>query len=227
MKKWLFYIFILFFAASCNKDDAEVPTLTGKNYFPTDSGRYWIYDVHAINYGAQTTDTFYQRKEVIYDTFLYQNILVYELYEYYRPDDTYPWPDQPDSVWSFTTDGNQIRIKESNIEYVRLSFPLSNGEKWNGNSRNVFLSDDYTVSNFGKPFSVNSYYFPATVNIIEEQSQNLVNKDYRNRMYAQYTGMIYRKKEFLRYNTDPQYIGQNIVEFGSVVEETLSSYGTP
>lgn len=227
MKKQLFFLALTVLCLSCNHKDDSVPELAGKDYFPTDSGRYWIYNVHEIKYNSDTTDTIYQRKDIIFNTFEYQNTTVYELYRFYKANNVTDWPLQPDSVWSFTTDQNQITIKESNIEYVRLVFPLSNGKIWNGNTKNTSLRDDYTVSNFKKPYSVNTLSFPETVNIVEEHSLNLVYKDYRNRIYAQNVGLIYKNYEQLNFNTDANNIGQGKIEFGSIIEETLIEYGTP
>ena len=227
MKKQLFFLMILVLCLSCNHNNDSVPELTGKEYFPTDSGRYWIYNIHEIKYNSDTTDTIYQRKDIIFNTFEYQHTTVYELYRFYKANNATDWPLQPDSVWSFTTDQNQIILKESNIEFIRLDFPLSNGKTWNGNAKNTFLPDDYTVSNFKKPYSAGAFYFPETVDIVEEHSLNLVYKDYRDRIYAKSVGLIYKNYEQLNFNTDPNNIGQEKIEFGSIIEETLIEYGTP
>lgn len=227
MKKGLFFLAVITLCLSCNQDKDLVPELKGIKYFPTDSGRYWIYNVHEINYNADTIDTIYQRKDIIFNSFDYQNTTVYELYRFYKPSNTANWPLQPDSVWSFTTNQNQITLKESNVEYIRLAFPLSNGNTWDGNAKNTALTDVFTVSNFEKPYSVGSFYFPLTVDIIEEHSLNLVYKDYRNRIYAENVGMIYKNYEQLYFNTDPNNIGQGKIEYGSMTEETLIEYGAP
>ncbi|MGN6647672.1 MAG: hypothetical protein ACTHJT_14215 [Cytophaga sp.] len=222
-----FFILVLIACLSCKRDDDSVPALTGIEYFPTDSGSYRIYDVRFIQYDNDTIDSTYQMREVIHDTFYFNNTLVYELYRYYRANETQPWQSQPDSVWSFTTDHNQITIQEISNSFVRLVFPLSNGEVWDANTKNVFLRDDVTATNVGKPYTVNNVYFPETCNVIEEQSKNLVYKDYRNRVYAKNIGMIYKRYEFLSYNTSDEFIGQDKVDFGSIREEKLVAYGKP
>jgi len=227
MKIQLFFLVVILLCISCNNNNDTVPELTGKEYFPTDSGRYWIYDVHEIKYNSDTTDTTYQRKDLIFDVFEYQNTTIYQLYRFYKSSDVVDWPSQPDSVWSFTTDQNQITLKESNVEFVRLVFPLSNGETWDGNSKNVSIRDDYTISNFKKPYTVGVFYFPETATVIEEHSLNLVSKDYRNRIYAKNVGLIYKYYEQLNFKTDAGTIGQGKIEFGSISEETLLEYGAP
>ena len=227
MKRQLFFLVVILLCISCKNNNDTVPELTGKEYFPTDSGRYWIYDVHEIKYNSDTTDTTYQRKDLIFDAFEYQNTTIYQLYRFYKSSDVVDWPSQPDSVWSFTTDQNQITLKESNVEFVRLVFPLSNGVTWNGNSKNTSLRDDYIVSNFKKSYTINTFYFPETATVIEEHSLNLVSKDYRNRIYAKNVGLIYKYYEQLNFKTDAGTIGQGKIEFGSISEETLLEYGTP
>jgi hypothetical protein len=227
MKKQLFFLVVFIVCVSCNNHNDSVPELTGKEYFPTDSGRYWIYNIHKITYNSDTTDTIYQRKDLIYDAFQYQGITIYELYRFYKPATVADWPSQPDSVWSFTTDLNQITIKEANVEFIRLAFPLSNGETWNGNAKNTSLRDDYAISNFKKSYAVGAFYFPETADVVEEHSLNLVYKDYRDRIYAKNVGLIYKHYNQVNFKTDANNIGQGLIEYGSIIEETLIEYGTP
>lgn len=227
MKQLVFFSLFLVTVLSCHKKDEGIPELSGKEYFPTDSGRYWIYNVHSIKYNSDTIDTTFQVKQLIYDTFHFQNTIVYQLYRFSRSDASNPWPSAPDSVWSFTTDLNQITINEAGSNYIRLVFPLSAGKKWNGNAKNIAPVNTYTVKSYNTSFAVSNLFFQETCNIEEAQSKNLVNKDYRNRIYAKYVGMIYKKYEQLSYNTEPANIGLYKIDFGSVYEETLIEYGTP
>ena len=227
MKNQLIFLIVLTLCLSCKNNTDSIPELTGKDYFPTDSGRYWIYNIHEIKYNSDTTDTTYQRKDLIFNSFEFQNTTIYQLYRFYKASNVVDWPMQPNSVWSFTTNQNQITLKESNVDFVRLVFPLSNGETWNGNSKNTSLRDDYTISNFNKPYSINAFYFPETATVIEEHSLNLVSKDYRNRIYAKNIGLIYKYYEQINFKTDASNIGQGKIEFGSISEETLLEYGTP
>lgn len=227
MRQVLFFCLFLISMLSCQKKDENIPALSGLKYFPTDSGRYWIYEVHSIKYNNDTIDTTFQLKQLMYDTYYFQNILTYKLYRFSRPDASSAWPVIPDSVWTCTTDLNQITINEGGSDYIRLVFPLSAGKKWNGNARNIASPNTYTVKSFNSPLSISNFFFPETCNIEEAQSINLVNKDFRNRIYAKNIGMIYKKYEQLTYNTEPSNIGLYKIEFGSVYEETLLEYGTP
>lgn len=227
MKKSIFFILACCLFLSCNKDKDSVPLPTGIEYFPMDIGSYRIYDVHLIQFSNDTIDTMFQIKEVIQDSFYYQNKVVYELYRFYRSDDSKPWPRQPDSVWTFTTDFNQITIQEASTNFVRLVFPLSTNKSWDGNTRNTYGRDDYTVTNFDKPFGTNMIAFPQTSTIIEEQSKNLVFKDYRSRVYAKNVGMIFKHYEYIAYKTEGAFIGLDKVDYGNLREETLIGYGKP
>lgn len=227
MRKSIFFFIVCCVLISCRKDKDSVPLPTGIEYFPTDIGLYKIYDVHLIQYSNDTIDTTFQIKEVIHDTFHFKNTVVYELYRFYRSDESKAWPLQPDSVWSFTTDLNQITIQEGSVHFVRLVFPLSNNKTWDGNTQNTYRQDDFTVSNFDKPYVVNTHTFPQTCTVIEEQSKNLVFKDYRTRIYAKGVGMIFKYYESLRYNTEAPFVGSDKVDYGSIREEKLIEYGKP
>lgn len=227
MIKNIFFICLAIACFSCKRKNDSVPTLTGIEYFPTDIGRYWIYNVHETKYNSFITDTTYNRKDVIHEVYVNNNTLIYELYRFYKPTTTVNWPLQPDSVWAFTTNQNQITIKENNIDYIRLVFPLSTGKIWDGNTKNISGPDLYEATNFQQPYMVGSTNYSETVNVNEEHTLNFVSKDYRNRVYAKNVGMVYKKYEQVQYNTDPANIGLQIIEFGKIVEETLIDYGTP
>ena len=197
MIKKIFFICFLIGCISCKRQKDSVPELVGLEYFPTDTGRYWAYTVHEIKYNNDTIDTTYNRKDIIHEVFQYQQVSVYELYRYYKPTTTTDWPLQPDSVWTFTTDQNRITVKENNIEFIRLVFPLSKGKTWNGNAKNQSLRDDYIIASYNKFYTLGSLYFPETATVIEEQTMNLVLKDYRSRVYAKNVGLIYKKYVYL------------------------------
>ena len=227
MIKRVFFICFIIGCVSCKRNNDSVPALTGVEYFPTDIGRYWIYSVHEIKYNLNITDTTYNRKDVINNAFISNNTLIYELYRFYKPTTAVDWPIQPDSVWTLSTNQNQIAIKENNIEFIRLVFPLSNGKTWDGNSKNINGPDLYEATNFEQPYTSGTKYYSATVNVNEKHTLNFVFKDYRNRIYAKNIGMVYKKYDQVTYNTDPANIGLQKIDFGKIVEETLIAYGTP
>ena len=222
----LFGVCILF---SCHQKDREVDadSLLGYDYYPLDSGRYWIYAVHVLDYNATNLDTTYQVKEVIYDTFHFTNQVFYTIYRFYREDDLSAWPIQPDSVWTVTRDANQLSIKENNIEYIRLCFPMKSGNRWDGNAKNAFGEEKYTLKNVGGSYSYDSYNYPQTVRAEESNVTSFVNKDVRNIVYAKDIGPVYKKYESLTYKSDVGSIGQFIIEYGHIVEQKLIDYGKP
>jgi len=231
-KVFFFFISILILFSCHSKKTDTGPTVLGQDYYPLDSGRYWIYTVHKQVYNTTNIDTTYQIMELIYDTIHYGNNVIYQLYRYYRPNVTYAWPSQPDSVWTINCTSYELDITENEIEYVRLAFPLSNSEVWNGNARNALSAQQYSISNLGLPYvdtvstsMINTY--SQACNVQEAQSFNLVGKDYRNRIYAKGIGLVYKKYETVSYDTNSGNIGLYIITFGTIIEQQLLGYGKP
>jgi hypothetical protein len=230
---FLFLIVVSIVVSSCHQKHTDVgPTVLGLDYYPLDSGRFWVYSIHQTIFNSVTTDTTFQMKEVIYDTMHFANNIIYQLYRFYRSDSTVPWPAQPDSVWTLTSNNYELDIKENDVEFVRLAFPLSNNQTWNGNARNIGNAQQYSIINFGTSFSdtissslINTYAQTCTVQ--EANNSSIVGVDSRKRIYAKGIGLVYRKYTTLNYDTQQGNIGQFIITFSNITEQKLLDYGKP
>ncbi|MBC7450308.1 MAG: hypothetical protein H7259_02345 [Cytophagales bacterium] len=225
MKQFFLILFVTMLLSSCHKSDDAVPAINGTEYYPVAVGNFWIYNVHDTYYNNGQFDTTFQVKEVIHDTFIFEGTVIYELYRFYRHSDTIDWPFQPDSVWTLSEDPYQLTITEASTEYIRLSFPFYNNKQWDGNRKNVSGADDYILKNIGKPYTYDTFSYSSTCNVEEAHSKDLVSKDYRNRIYAENIGLVYKKYESIQYKTDPSFIGLDIIDFGKITEQKLIDYG--
>jgi len=158
--------------------------------------------------------------------------IIYELYRFYRSDSSVAWPAQPDSVWTLTCNNYELDIKENDVEFVRLAFPLNNNQVWNGNARNIGNAQQYSIINFGLAFSdtisssvVNTY--PKTCTVQEAHDSSLVSLNYRNRIYAKDVGLVYRKYRTLSFDTQQGNIGLFIITYSDIIEQKLLAYGKP
>jgi hypothetical protein len=210
----------------CNRNTQEVaPNQLGDAYYPIDTGFYWVYKVRDIQYGADTIDTTYHIKEVIYDVSTDANKTQAVIYVFKKATTDLNYNLQPDSVIVLNKTSYNLSRVENATEYVRLIFPLSTANVWNGNAMNVLLEDQYQLKDYQKSYALPLATFMNTCTVMEEDKFTLVDKDYRKIVYAEQVGPIYSKVEKLRYKTEPNDIGFYRIDYGNFLEKELIAYG--
>ena len=115
---------------------APEPVDLGYEYFPLNFGEIRVYEVQKIEHKvAQLSDTtYYQLKEVVGEAFKSGNEDVYPIERYVRENENLAW--RLDSVWSARRNAYQAVVVENNISIIKLSFPLEEGRRWDGNAMN-------------------------------------------------------------------------------------------
>lgn len=239
MKKYIDFfklVAVLIFSAwlvqSCKLKSIDPASVDiGYDYIPLQIGNYIIYDEHDIVYDAtHIEDTLFNVKELIYDTIVQGTETRYLIYHFTKKTTDSIWPIQPDSVWTYEITGNQLIREESNIEYVKLLFPVQEGKSWNGNAYNL-LSDEtstdkyYSMSKVNMPYTISPLLsFSETLTLtVANQSDPIVSKDIRLEVYAKGIGLI--QKDYTTYfykqdNSPPQTI-----DYGSHKVMNITSYG--
>lgn len=228
MNKYLLLFCLCFiFLLSCKKQDDTIDT--GTEYYPIDTGRYYIYQVQLITYNViGTIDTMnYQLKEYYHGTIQSSDELLYRVERYTRSSDTAQWPAQPDSgVWTVASNSNMIIRTENNQPYVKLEFPVQASKQWNGNLYNTFGLDNYVMYPVNAPYTIpGDTTYPTTLTVTEGNEQSLVDQDYRVEVYAKEIGLIYQYASIVEYLQDSTNIGKYIISSGVIYSKKLSSYG--
>lgn len=182
--------------ASCKKDkNIEAPLDLGYNYYPTTTGKWVAYDVDSIVYDdfKKTIDTFhFQVKEVIESHFLDNSGRETERIErFHRKSDNEPW--QLRDVWSSNRTATSAEKVEEDQRYVKLSFPLKKGRKWNGNAFNSFEEEEYKLENFDQPLKIGTLEFDSTLSVLQVADSNFIEKKFVKEIYAKNIGLIYKK----------------------------------
>ncbi len=229
--------FLLLLLAACYSREIG-PRTSGSEYYPLKVGLYWIYDVtetKITQLGGQTVNT-YQLKVQITDSVLTSGAVMYTMHRFTRTDATAAW--SATTTWSARKDQFQAVQQEGNTPFVILSFPLSEGKTWDGNSANnlggkdkcsngEIKCDNYSVSGLAKRFESGSLFYDNSVTIIENNdSDPIVGTDIRKEVYAAATGLVYREVNQLQYCTVGDCIGKQIVENGTIVKQSLNDYGS-
>ena len=220
---------------ACNKSD-EPPVDLKRDYFPTDSGRYWIYDVDSIlfddfNEPNIFTDTLTsQILEVITAKFTdLQGQESCRVERYWRSNESAPW--KLINVWSTTLTATSAERIEENLRFVKLVFPLSIGTKWNGN---VFINVDqsleyledweYEITSLDEPATINELNFDKALTVLYQDWETEIDKKYGTEQYARNVGLIYKevlflKKDFPKPWSEPRsgfIVKMSIKEFGTI-----------
>lgn len=190
-------VLILITFSGCKRTEEEQPN-TGYNYVPLEVGHYIIYEVDSIVYNDFNGDTLhyhYQIKELIESTYAdnagrpTQRLERY--IRYYNDSvsiDSLPWTIA--RVWNMTRTNTDLERMEENQRYVRLRFPPRDGLSWDGNIYNALGSWEYTCTDVDVPFSSAPLQWDSTLQVIQKDETNLINRRYYAERYARNVGLI-------------------------------------
>jgi hypothetical protein len=214
----IFFLLIVLF--SCKKEQ-EPAFDFGYEYFPLDSGRFVIYNVDSIVYDdfTGTIDTFkYQLKEIT-TAFFYdlEKRPAYKVERYKRLNDTLPW--EIKDVWAASRNSITAERTEENITYVKLYFPVKQGNYWNGNARNTLEPASYEYATVGTGNSFGGHSFTSTLKVIQLNKKNLIEDQYAEEVYARSIGMIYKRYKNVKTEVSGEIISGVDYSF------TVNAYG--
>lgn len=199
---------------SCKKEK-QPNTYLGYDYFPNNVGHYVIYECDSIIANPLSTnippfDTFkYKIKEVIDSIWLNnqgqptQRIVRYKIYDTAK---NQQWSSifTPEKVWTGTLLSNMAVRLEDNYQYIKLVFPMSLNEEWDGNAMNTIGPWNYQYTTLNTPATVNGTYFDSTLTVLQINSPSHLGNQYYVEQYATGVGMIY--KEVIDWQTGSNYL---------------------
>ncbi len=229
---------IVLLVTSCQSNE-EVKLIDDTVYFPMRVGNSWIYGVEeSTTLRTSCTDNGvtvanYEMRVQITDSFpATDQGFSYVIQRSKRMKVTDPW--QALDTWTVQRTGNQIISNQSNIKYVKLVVPLSNGLVWNGNlfnnqeELNGLNEDNYKAMLKGQPFTNPSgLTFNQTVTIVQNEEQsNIIYRDSRVEVYAFGVGLVYKESYLLKYFSNSQLpcFGQKKTQQGITYKQTLKEF---
>jgi hypothetical protein len=196
MKKIIYIISVVTVVFSACKKDEKITVDQGYDYFPLSAGLTLIYDVDSVVYDdffqPVRVDTFrYQIKEVVESQFIDgQGREAWRLERYIKTDTT-NW--QINNVWTAVRTATTAEKVEENIRYIKLTFPVRNNRSWDGNSYNNLAFREYRFTAINEPAQVGSLGFDETVQVLQGDDENLIEKFYAEERYARHVGMVYKE----------------------------------
>ncbi len=212
---------------SCKKDN-PVGINMGYNYFPTDVGRYVIYDVDSIYYDNANlnshthlapADTFkFQLKEKIesiYSDNLNRPTVRLERYVKLHNDSIaysqMPWTLR--NVWAENRTASTAEKVEENMRYIKLAFPVKDNQTWNGNAQNNNQEMDYYYSYYDQSIKIRNIQFDSVLQVIQyDDGGNIITeRQLYTERYARKVGLV--SKESINIQSQPYAAWSNSVQY--------------
>lgn len=187
---------------SCKKETVVLPPLSF-NYFPTEYGKYIIYDVDSVYHSENDNNNddsvysyHFQIKDKIDSSFLdLEGRLNQVRLRYRRDNDSLPW--ELTNVWTQYLSSSSAYLTENNIRLHKLSFPINYNTSWNGNDSNTGEEEIYFYEYFHESDVINGISFDSTLSVVQVDENNYVEKIYGNEKFATGIGMIFKESDDL------------------------------
>ena len=212
----------------CNGLAPPEPERLGYAYFPLTVGDFRIYQAQTINYNLDgTSDTVnYQLMEVVADSTITGNETSYRLDRFRRANATQPW--EIDSVWAARRNAYQAIVVEHNVPIIKLSFPLAEDRRWDGNAMNSRESDEFKIRNFGATYQMDGQDYPNSLEMVKEDLLDplqITNDNYHIEVFSKGVGLIHRLDIDKKYCNPVDCQDPGIIEQGRVYEQKLLQIG--
>jgi hypothetical protein len=217
-------ILLLTFIFSCKKEkDLDVaPTSIINDFYPLKSGRYAIYNVQKSTYDANGRhDSTYQLKELFSEPWTdLENGVSYKYYRYKKKEGQTSFVF--DSVWHVKFKTNALIAIENNVPFIKLRYPIVEGNQWNGNELNTYPTQYYTALHAFQ----NWQSYPQSVRILQRNdSIKFIKRNLLVDVYAQNIGLVHKEIRNVNYSTSAADFGQGVIKDGYTLKQELVEYG--
>lgn len=188
-------IWLSILMSACNETKEIGPDTIGYDFYPIAIGQYRTYQVEEIKYRITSFDTaYYQLRETLFDSIHSKDQITYLIRRDIRSDETMPWVS--DSIWTVTRADSYLAITENNIPLIKLTFPVTDGNTWDGNSLNARNTMTYAYQSMSESI-VDSIGAADHIRvIIEDIPQNSTGIDQRSEVYVRGIGLV--EKDYLK-----------------------------
>ncbi len=222
---YLLICVVSFFACQQSNESATNPVYQN-DYTFSKIGQFIEYDVQEIQYSLSATPikSSYQWKEkVIALEKDISNEDQLRIIRYRRANENTNW--QIDSVLFVKNSIDKSIKNEGNTLFVKLTYPLKENQRWDGNLYNNYGKDDYVMKKVNQPYTFNQQVFSNTVLVEQQNDSSLVDLKKRIEVYAKGIGMIYSESSNLAYCSTPACLGKASIDYGKRKFITLRTYG--
>jgi hypothetical protein len=235
LKKIIFIPLCLFLAVSCIKKKIPADdSLLGLDYYPTEQGKFVIYDVDSTVYIDLPVDTIvykYRVKEKLADSYTDNEgnpaIRLERYIKMYDPNKSYdsiPWTVK--EVWMINANKKSIQILERSVRYTKLIFPIQEKATWDGNAKNTIGEWDYTYDYIDKKETINNVSLDKVLLVKQKDLRTQISLERYSEKYAKGMGLVYREiidvKNADVVNSQPV---ENRIKTGLIYHQTIVASG--
>ena len=220
--------------SSCKKKTEDATSVLGLDYYPTNIGKFVVYDVDSIVYNDLSLDTItykYRIKERLVENFTdnegRQAIRLERYIKMYNPNKPYDSiPYTIKEAWMINADDKKVQVVESNLRYTKMIFPVAQTATWDGNANNNLGQMMYTYSVIDKTETINGVSLSNVLTVKQRDDRTLISVQYYSEKYAKGVGLVYREIKDIYSNMVVASIPvEQRIEKGLIYKQKVISYG--
>jgi len=189
----------------CKEEIEEVNIDYGYDYFPTTIGSSLIYQVDSTIYDdfqdTVFTISYEVKEEIIATTAGLEGNPTYTIAHYERADAGISWDNVTPRIWYMSVSDNTAERTEENLRFIKMVFPVREGQQWAGNEHidtnderlTVFADWEYEYLSVDEPYALETLNFDTTVTVFQQDFSTLKDKVFGQEVYAKGIGLVYRE----------------------------------
>jgi hypothetical protein len=207
------FFLLVFFGSACEESVVPARTSLGYDYFPLAIGDVTNYELDSIVLRNQVGGIFFdsvhlEAQEILKDTLRDPSgQLWYRGERYDRRSGTVEWRFR--QTFLLRQDAQRAYRQEDNLEFVKLIFPPTINERWNGHVAfdqyrsidvagepiEIFADWDYRYLTVDEAGSVGDVNYDSLLVVEGADYENLLNRRLSIETYARHIGLVYRELE--------------------------------
>ncbi len=196
-------VLAFFLLPSCEKD-GEAPKGPYLDYFPVEPGHSVTYEVDSIFHDSALEEhdtSHYLIREAITRTFVDgEGRTSYRIERSRKELASGQW--RVEDVWVANRSKERAEKVEENRRFIKLSFPVSEDARWNGNAYNDLKEQDYEYKDVHEPMVVKGHSLDSTVKVVQKDVSNLIEEKFVQETYAKGIGMVEKEAVLLETYTN-------------------------
>lgn len=220
---------------SCVKKETPADeSLLGLDYYPTQSGKFVVYDVDSTVYGILPPDTTVYRyrvkekfSETVTDEQGKNTIRIERFIKKFNPNKAYDsiaWTIK--EVWTADANNKHVQVVEANTRFTKLVFPIQDNASWNGNAGNTLGERIYNINYIDRSEQIGGNNLTNVLLVKQREYRTLISYENNVEKYAKGIGLVYREiKNILSNKIVPGVTVEDRIESGLVYKQTLVTYG--